>query len=72
MNAIRVSNLKKMVLNLEKEVEWVEIEIDDAHEYDGEMQPQSLSYLGCSNDGGGIDFESIDFTNIDCFCNIIE
>ncbi len=65
---VKVSDLKKMAQELESEgIEYVEISMMDAHEFQGETFPKSLNFMGNDGNGGGVDFEGIDHVEID-FC----
>lgn len=68
MITVSVSDLKKMVEELEKEeIEFVDIDECEEYEFEGEIMPKSLHFLGCDGYGGGVDFESIDHIEVSQF-----
>lgn len=61
MIAVSVSELKEMVLELEKEnIKIVEISFLKEQEVEGEIVPASLDFNGIAANGSGMDFGEIE------------
>lgn len=69
MITVRVSDLKNMVEELEKEeIEYVDItEFEESKEENGDITPKVLHFLANDGYGGGIDFEVIEHIDISAF-----
>lgn len=61
MIAISVSELKKMIIELEKEnIEIVEVSFLKEQEIEGEIIPASIDFNGIDANGNGVDFGEIE------------
>ncbi len=61
MIAISVSELKEMLLELEKEnIKVVEVSFLKEQEVEGEIVPASLDFNGIDENGNGMDFGEIE------------
>lgn len=73
MVTLKVSDLKNMVLNLEKDgIEYVDIEELEEDEVCGDKIPATLNFEGYDGEGGGVDYGGIEhIENVDVFykCN---
>lgn len=69
MVRVKVSDLRKMVEELEKdEIEYVDIsEYEEEIDEDGEIIPNGLHFEGNDGYGGGVDFEVIEHTESSVF-----
>jgi len=68
MVTVKVSDLKKMVQELEKDkIEYVDIEFHEEHEFDGDNMPASISFNAYDGHGGGIDFGDIEHLEVNAF-----
>lgn len=60
---VKVSELRTRIQDIRRDgVDYVEISISDAEEFDGDILPASISFSGCKmqDDSTWIDYEDVD------------
>lgn len=62
---VKVEDLKKLVEELIKDgIEYVDVDILEAEEFDGDIIPATLHFEAYDGTGGGIDYEGIEEVKI--------